>query len=442
MHLIDSLEPRRLLAVIALFDDPAYVDTRDLPASSADNLRIVLEAAGHTVRTIPSANEFIFSTAASLAGADALVLPSLIYGDLRAGLYSFGGNDAIREFVTAGGDLISAGDVRGSLRNSKLLNDIFGWTIGFQYYESGAPITLDESEATGTPFSGGPATLPNNDDTFLLSAGYPAGTKMPYRYQGDQPAVTTIAVGEGRVTQLGWNWQNALPAGTQDGGWNEVLNRAATGTIPVPPPVATLTGGVLSVTGTGGNDKIMVTRATVRGVLRVSATVNGAGAAFAFSKVKRVEVFGGDGNDIIDCASLSQPCQIEAGKGNDSVTGGTGNDTLSGASGKDTLSGNGGNDRINGHGGHDRLYGHGGNDRLYGGSGDDVIVGHSHGDRLYGEAGNDTLVGGNANDRLYGGAGDDVFDGERNADFIDGGEGHDRAKRDDVDNRVAVEVLA
>ena len=108
------------------------------------------------------------------------------------------------------------------------------------------------------------------------------------------------------------------------------------------------------------------------------------------------QVFGGEGADLIDAASLSQNISLEnrlyGQSGNDELIAGY-NDILIGGSGNDTLDASSA----------------GGENRLYGNSGDDTFfLGES--DRLIGGAGDDsffTLSGGG--NTITGGAGADAF---------------------------------
>lgn len=100
------------------------------------------------------------------------------------------------------------------------------------------------------------------------------------------------------------------------------------------------------------------------------------------------QLFGGDGDDT-----------ITAGNGDDTVYGGIGRDDIFGTSGANTLYG--GLDRDNIQGGTDA-------DTAYGGDGDDLLFGLNGDDDLNGDAGSDFLVGGNGNDAIDGGAGFDT----------------------------------
>ena len=66
-------------------------------------------------------------------------------------------------------------------------------------------------------------------------------------------------------------------------------------------------------------------------------------------------VSGTSGDDSIDCSNLSENLLINAGKGDDTVTGGSGNDELRGGWGIDILFGGDGSDYIRGGHGNDYM---------------------------------------------------------------------------------------
>lgn len=81
---------------------------------------------------------------------------------------------------------------------------------------------------------------------------------------------------------------------------------------------------------------------------------------------------------------------------------------------------------------------------LAGGDGDDVLVGGAGDDSILGEAGDDTLAGNGGSDTLVGGAGDDellAYDEIDAADLVDGGGGDDVALVDEIDVVTNVETL-
>jgi len=118
--------------------------------------------------------------------------------------------------------------------------------------------------------------------------------------------------------------------------------------------------------------------------------------------------------------------QVQAGSGNDTVTGGSVADYLRGNDGNDSVQGGAAFDDINGNKGDDTIDGgSGGSDWLVGGQGDDLITAHHSGNLLYGNLGNDTLVSGDGVDIVRGGQGDDSIVGGAGNDFISGDRGND-----------------
>ena len=134
----------------------------------------------------------------------------------------------------------------------------------------------------------------------------------------------------------------------------------------------------------------------------------------------------GDGSDIeTNYFKNIERFDINAGDGDDVLTGGDGHDTLYGGDDNDKLYGGSGSDTLNGDDGHDTLYGGDGHDALYGGSGNDRLEGEVGNDWLHGQTGDDWLDGDAGDDRLYGSAGDDNLDGGAGNDKLYGGSDHD-----------------
>ncbi|MBI1311873.1 hypothetical protein GC176_11320 [bacterium] len=105
-----------------------------------------------------------------------------------------------------------------------------------------------------------------------------------------------------------------------------------------------------------------------------------------------VYIDAGDGNDLINLASLSNDASVDGGAGNDTIFSGSGNDTLRGSAGADSIRG---------------------------GAGDDMLFGGAQADELFGDDGNDVVSGqGSSADAVSGGAGDDTIDGGMGTDFL------------------------
>jgi Ca2+-binding RTX toxin-like protein len=327
-------------ATVAVYDDPAFVDTTSAaPAAESDNVQASLASLGHTVKTFTGTSGPAFS--GGLAGASLLVIPELETGNLAAALDQ-NALHTIRSYVATGGGLIVFDLSGGNTRD--FLNTVFGYSL-----TAGAGVGpyARTGEVAGTAFAGGPASLPANGATEPFdSASLPSGAAVMYA-NGTDAAVTAFTVGSGEIVHLGWDWFNAAPVGAQDGGWNNVLNRA----------VAEVAGAGCTVTGTPGGDTLTGTGGRDRICARGGNDI----------------VNGGGGNDV-----------VFAGKGNDTVNGQGGNDTIRLEAGSDVGFGSSGRDRIVGGAGRDTLRGQGGrdvlnsrdgvrgNDRLFGGTGFDI----------------------------------------------------------------------
>lgn len=141
------------------------------------------------------------------------------------------------------------------------------------------------------------------------------------------------------------------------------------------------------------------------GVTYNAAIIN---ASFDSPIISSVQIFGGDGNDIIRIArEISQDSVIDAGNGDDIVRSGAGRSTVYGGDGSDFIVGGLENDVLYGDAGDDFIHGRGGGDRIFGGNGNDVLSGGEGDDPLIrGGNGNDIISGGTGRDRLIGDAHD------------------------------------
>lgn len=204
-------------AVVAVFDNPAFVDTTSPhPDSESDNVQTSLLWLGHTKRTFTDFSEDGLRTV--LTGADALLIPDL-YNDLGASLTSEA-VDVIADFVATGGGLI----VHERPFAVSLLGAVFHINgLTHTGVLPNSPLTGAEA---GTAFAGGPAELPRNNLTSgILDSTLPPTATAIYA-SGGGVAVARIPFVGGRIIYLGWNWLDGFPIGTQDGGWLPVLERA------------------------------------------------------------------------------------------------------------------------------------------------------------------------------------------------------------------------
>ena len=148
------------------------------------------------------------------------------------------------------------------------------------------------------------------------------------------------------------------------------------------------------------------------------------------------EITGTSGNDVIMVASNYKSDAVGGGI---TIDGGAGNDTIGGGAGNDHLIGGIGNDVLSGLDGNDTLEGGAGNDTLYGGAGNDTLDGGADNDRLIGGAGDDTITGGQGIDTVEysgtltaGNIGYDVATQSWTVDASAGGEGKDTLHSSEV----------
>lgn len=121
-------------------------------------------------------------------------------------------------------------------------------------------------------------------------------------------------------------------------------------------PAVNFFNGVLTLTGTGGADTLVVTQS--------GGTLFAEGQSFSAAAVARVVITGLGGNDVIRNRT-SEPATLLGGTGNDALHGGPAGDRAYGGHGADALYG---------YAGPDVLFGGGGTDSLAGGAGTNTVV--------------------------------------------------------------------
>ncbi|MBD2470493.1 calcium-binding protein [Nostoc sp. FACHB-145] len=155
----------------------------------------------------------------------------------------------------------------------------------------------------------------------------------------------------------------------------------------------------LDTTASTSNFTILYTSSSTGGTISNGTTTRN------ITNIEQARVTTGSGNDTINFSALASDITIQAGAGNDVITGTNNSNSFF----ADNLYGGSGNDTINGGDGNDSFYGGDGNDILNGGAGDDT---------LYGEAGNDTINGGDGNDTIYTGESIDQVNGGAGIDLL------------------------
>ena len=149
----------------------------------------------------------------------------------------------------------------------------------------------------------------------------------------------------------------------------------------------------------------------------VASPNRGIKGPIAISKVTSISVHGTEWADRIDLSGVATSGGFQIKDKKVQIFGGKGNDTIYGS------------------GFGDEIQGGSGNDKIWGGAGNDFLYGNSENDELHGESGNDTLEGSDGNDKLFGGADNDTLHGQAGQDYFDGGTGHDKGRSGGEDKK-------
>jgi len=241
-------------------------------------------------------------------------------------------------------------------------------------------------------------------NNFLAPVGFDVNPGPPQSIAGGSSATFTLDL----LTGTGGTFAGNVSFGTNDPNAG-TFQFKVTGA--VNSPFAVLSGGILTITGTGGADTISANGASGT----VTAMLNGKSQTFSESAVTGIDVVAGAGNDSVTITGDAIPSTLLGGLGDDTLNGGAANDSIGGGMGNDLIAGGGGND---------------------------VLRGGQGNDSLRGGMGNDTLFGGQGDDTLRGGMGDDTFfarDGF--ADQIFGGLGNNSAQPDAMDQVTAIQIF-
>ncbi len=134
---------------ISYFNDNAFVDASE----EATNMAAELTGLGHVLNPFTGTTDGAW--AAALGGATHLVIPELESSDLNAAL-SGAARTGILNFVQGGGIVVIAGD--NGTHDTALLNATFGYSLVDNFSGFGF-IDLNDKDAAGSPFEGGPDPL-------------------------------------------------------------------------------------------------------------------------------------------------------------------------------------------------------------------------------------------------------------------------------------------
>jgi len=206
---------------VALLTNTAFVqyDTADY-AAEASELEFTIRGFGIAVAPVIAYDSA--AIAAVLSSNPVFVVPEQ---EIRAFVDSLtpGAKQALRHFVDSlGGVLILCNDFND--RALSLVDTLFGHSMAPGFSDFNYPLS---GGSAGTPFAGGPTIVWDNDGTYAIEGtSLPAAARIIYQGAGSGVVVASIPQGRGTIVLLAWDFYNAEPHGSQDGGWIEVLRRA------------------------------------------------------------------------------------------------------------------------------------------------------------------------------------------------------------------------
>lgn len=199
-----------------IFSNDYYVDFVANPGTDSEhevnNLMLLMNERG-----IPF-NAFTDISFSNFIAGSKVLIPELENNDLDPDLNS-DAKDALNSFVSNGGTLIMFDPSSGDPID--VLNDVFGFALT----PSGPVLPYILTPEGASLFSGLSATLIDNNATHAVDvASLPTGSIAIYTTDsGDNTVATMIPYGNGKIYLLGWDWYNAAPQGSQDGGWNDLF---------------------------------------------------------------------------------------------------------------------------------------------------------------------------------------------------------------------------
>ncbi|TAN70693.1 MAG: hypothetical protein EPN17_04285 [Methylobacter sp.] len=371
------------MANIAVFDNNEFVDSNnDHLSSESDNIQATLISLGHNVSTFIQYSAIDFSSA--LESTDILVIPEQETGNLSLALTDKA-KQVLRDFVNTGGRIIIGGDMYSN--DVDFLNSVFDYSITNRNNEAPSYIT---DIASGTSFDSAPSTLTHNNGTYSIDKSSLPINGLSIYENGNHTTVAVLPYGTGDIVYLAYDWYDAAPVGSQDGGWIEILS-----TITEAVPLM-----ANSVVGTVNADDLV----------------------------------GSIGNDIIN--GLEGDDTLDAGAGNDILDGGTGGDTMDGGEGNDTYLVDSINDEITEavDSGTDNVQSTV-NYTLTSNIENLDLIGTTSIDGIGNDLDN-VLTGNIGDNSLIGSAGNDIIDGGLGVDTMDGGVDNDNYTIDNVGDVV------
>ncbi|MEQ9326379.1 MAG: Ig-like domain-containing protein, partial [Rhodospirillales bacterium] len=388
----------------------------------------------------------------------------------------FSGNYADYQVVQNQDGSFTITDTVDGRDGTDIVTDVESFQFGDVTYSAGQLVEMmgqhiigDNHENTLTGGLGGDTIEARSDDDTVFGGG---GDDVIFGGSGDD----RIDAGDGDDYVDGGNHEDSIDGGAGndiiDGGNHDDIIHGGAGD-------DHLRGnhGTDTIFGGSGNDTIYLEGNASRdqydhldggeGIDTVKALNDGDMTFDGFYGNNSIEVVDGGssaskikGNNSANTLDFSNTTlinisEIDAGRGNDTVTGSAGDDSIDGGDNNDTVRGGAGNDTIDGGAhddilfgdeGNDILRGGHGNDTLYGGDGDDTLVLEGRADRdqydeLHGGDGTDTVMAANDGDLIF-----DNFSADNSIEVVHGGnsasqvEGNNNANNLDFSNSTLVNI--
>ncbi|MBX2811715.1 MAG: PEGA domain-containing protein [Myxococcales bacterium] len=154
-----------------------------------------------------------------------LIIPEMESGKVSDIRKSLGrARKFIYSYVAKGGTLIMSLATPKFSGSMHFLRDVFGWKNLKSQGSVGKGLLISDI-AQSLRISALPEVLENNGDTdVVVRDSLPRGARILYADEAGHAMVSVLPLRRGRVVLLGWDWYDALPTGTNDGGWTEVLD--------------------------------------------------------------------------------------------------------------------------------------------------------------------------------------------------------------------------
>ena len=186
--------------------------------SESSNLMFALQSAGYPLDTTSATDSA--SIATLIAGKDIVFFPEY------SPTFDAGTETILKAFVDNGGTIVLV----GGYDHISWVNSAFGWSLAQGSGWSDRHPMPRTAGAAGTPYAGGPSSIPANDGgANVTAASLPDSAVIVYAGEDSDTdgSVVILPSGSGRLVYFGWDWYDGAPMGLQDGGWRKLLRASA-----------------------------------------------------------------------------------------------------------------------------------------------------------------------------------------------------------------------